>query len=157
MIQETRPPPCMIPIGTELPQGRKNPVSVHVGSLWSCLTLQPCGLWPARLLCPWDFPGRNAGVGCHTLYGTIFPTALATSSPEYLMLPECCDSNSCATSTPGPHWGRPKSPGQTQEQTPVNNSYAEWPRKRTQNLLTSYTSCRLNPQDQLGRLCVYGI
>ena len=24
-------------------------------------------LWPARLLCPWDSPGRNTGVGCHFL------------------------------------------------------------------------------------------
>ena len=30
-------------------------------------------------------------------------------------------------------------------------------RKKTPNLPTSYTSCRLNPHDQLGRLCVYGI
>ena len=22
---------------------------------------------PIRLLCPWDFPGRNTGVGCHSL------------------------------------------------------------------------------------------
>ena len=28
-------------------------------------SLQPPGLYPARLLCPWDFPGRNTGVGCH--------------------------------------------------------------------------------------------
>ena len=21
--------------------------------------------WPARLLCPWDSPGKNFGVGCH--------------------------------------------------------------------------------------------
>ena len=32
-----------------------------------------------------------------------------------------------------------------------------WLRKKTQNLPTSLTSCRLNPQNQLGRLCVYGI
>ena len=33
-----------------------------------CLTLlQPHGLWRARLLCPWDFPGKNTGVGCHFL------------------------------------------------------------------------------------------
>ena len=32
-----------------------------------------------------------------------------------------------------------------------------WIRKKTQNLSTSYTSCRLNPQDQLSRLCVDGI
>ena len=30
-------------------------------------------------------------------------------------------------------------------------------RKKTQNLPTSCTSCRLNSHDQLGRLCVYGI
>ena len=23
------------------------------------------GLWPAKLLCPWDFPGKNTGVDCH--------------------------------------------------------------------------------------------
>jgi len=27
-------------------------------------SLQPCALWPARLLCPWDFLGKNTGVGC---------------------------------------------------------------------------------------------
>ena len=27
----------------------------------SCL--QPFGLWPARLLCPWDSPGKSTGVG----------------------------------------------------------------------------------------------
>ena len=30
----------------------------------SCPTLRPHGLQPARLLCPWDFSGRNTGVGC---------------------------------------------------------------------------------------------
>ena len=34
----------------------------------SCLTLLwPHGLQPAKLLCPWDFPGKNTGVGCHFL------------------------------------------------------------------------------------------
>ena len=27
-------------------------------------SLQPHGLQPTRLLCPWDSPGRNTGVGC---------------------------------------------------------------------------------------------
>ena len=32
----------------------------------SCLTLLwPHGLKPARLLCPWDFTGKNIGVSCH--------------------------------------------------------------------------------------------
>ena len=30
-------------------------------------SLQPHGLQPTRLLCPWDFPGKSAGVGCHCL------------------------------------------------------------------------------------------
>ena len=34
----------------------------------SCLTLlQPRGLPPTRFLCPWDFPNKNTGMGCHTL------------------------------------------------------------------------------------------
>ena len=32
------------------------------------------GLLPARLLCPWDFPGKNIGMGCHFILQRIFPT-----------------------------------------------------------------------------------
>ena len=39
-----------------------------------CSTLQPHGLQPARLLCPWDFPCKNTGVGFHFLLQEIFPT-----------------------------------------------------------------------------------
>ena len=31
-------------------------------------------VYPTRLLCPWDFPGRNTGVGCCALLQGIFPT-----------------------------------------------------------------------------------
>ena len=31
-------------------------------------------LLPTRLLCPWDSPGKNTGVGCHALLQRIFPT-----------------------------------------------------------------------------------
>ena len=38
---------------------------------WSRLvvfdSLWPHGLQPTRLLCPWDFPGKSTGVGCHCL------------------------------------------------------------------------------------------
>ena len=37
-------------------------------------SLRPHGLKPTRLLCPWDFPGKNPGVGCHSLLQGIFPT-----------------------------------------------------------------------------------
>ena len=30
-------------------------------------SLQPYGLQPDRLLCPWDSPGKNTGMGCHAL------------------------------------------------------------------------------------------
>ena len=40
----------------------------------SCPALQPHGLWPARLHCPWDFPGKNTGVSCHFLLQGIFQT-----------------------------------------------------------------------------------
>ena len=30
-------------------------------------SLQSCESQPARLLCPWDSPGKNTGVGCHAL------------------------------------------------------------------------------------------
>ena len=33
--------------------------------LQSCQTL--CRQQPTRLLCPWDSPGKNTGVGCHFL------------------------------------------------------------------------------------------
>ena len=29
---------------------------------------------PARILCPWDPPGKNTGVGCHFLLQRIFPS-----------------------------------------------------------------------------------
>ena len=31
------------------------------------------GLQPTRLLIPWDFPGKNIGMGCHFLLQGIFP------------------------------------------------------------------------------------
>ena len=37
-------------------------------------SLQPHGLQPTRLLCLWDFPGKNTGVGCHFLLQGIFRT-----------------------------------------------------------------------------------
>ena len=39
----------------------------------SCLALlRHYGLQPTRLLCPWDSPSKNTGVGCHALLWGIF-------------------------------------------------------------------------------------
>ena len=48
-------------------------VCVYVCSVMAD-SLQPHGLQPTRLLCPWDFPGKDTGVGCHFLLQGIFPT-----------------------------------------------------------------------------------
>ena len=37
-------------------------------------SLWPYGLQSTRLLCPWDFPGKKTGVGCHALLQGIFLT-----------------------------------------------------------------------------------
>ena len=43
------------------------PSAAAAKSLQSCPTLRPRRQQPTRLLCPWDSPGKNAGVGCHFL------------------------------------------------------------------------------------------
>ena len=51
----------------------------------SCLTFyQPHGLQPIRLLYPWDFSGKNTGVGCHFHLQRISLTQV--SSPHLLYL-----------------------------------------------------------------------
>ena len=52
--------------------------SVVSNSLW------PHGLRPVRLLCPWNSPGKNTGVGCHSLLQELFLTQ--GSNPRLLWL-----------------------------------------------------------------------
>ena len=42
------------------------------------------GLQPTRILCPWNFPGKNSAVGSHSLLKGIFP--IQGSNPD---LPHC--------------------------------------------------------------------
>ena len=46
---------------------------------------QPHGLQPARLLCPWNFPGKSTGVDCHFLLQGIFLTKGLHLSLLYLL------------------------------------------------------------------------
>ena len=41
-------------------------------------SLQPNGLQPTRLLCPWDSPGKKSGVGSHSFLQGIFLTQGST-------------------------------------------------------------------------------
>ena len=40
-----------------------------------------------RLLCPWDSPGKNTGVGCHFLLQGIFPTHISYVSCSSKRIP----------------------------------------------------------------------
>jgi len=59
----------------------KNQVIDNVIKLFCCCLvtkscpnlLRPHSLWPTRL-CPWNFPGKNTGVGCHFLLQGVFLT-----------------------------------------------------------------------------------
>ena len=72
----------------------------------SCPTLcDPHGLWPARLLYPRDFPGKNTGVGCHfLLQGSYQPR-----DPIHIS----CTGKECRRCGLDPWVG--KSPGATRE------------------------------------------
>ena len=63
-------------------------------------TLWPHGLYPARFLCPWDFSGKNAGVGCHSLLQGTFQSK--GSNPCLL-----CLLHWWADSLPLSHLGNP--------------------------------------------------
>ena len=42
---------------------------------------------PTRPLCPWNSPGKNTGVGCHSLFQGIFPTQVSCSAGRESELP----------------------------------------------------------------------
>ena len=53
----------------------------QTGYMYVCSVAQLCPalcntheLWHTRLLCPWNFPGKNIGVSCHFLLQGIFLT-----------------------------------------------------------------------------------
>ena len=49
--------------------------------LQSYHSLRPYGLQPARILCPWDSPGKNTRVCCHFFLQGIFLAQDLTQSP----------------------------------------------------------------------------
>ena len=155
--------------------GKKNLASMHAGSLQSFPTLcylADCGLpgfsvkgvLQARTL---ECIGQYWLPYLWEHYTSYYPS----HQPPWV--PGAARNPATQAAAPHPHLGLtgadPSPPGQPQEQTPVDDPHAEveikpqlnpravWVRKKTQNLPTSCTSCRLHPRDQVGRLCVYGI
>ena len=47
--------------------------------------MQHYGLQPARLLCPWDYSGKNTRVGCHALLQGIFLTQVSNFHLLFLL------------------------------------------------------------------------
>ena len=43
-------------------------------------SLRPHGLQPTRLLRPWDFQGKNTGVGCHLYLETLLNSLISSSN-----------------------------------------------------------------------------
>ena len=87
---------CHLHTQPSLGQGchrQKSLASMHAGLLQLYPILVDPVQWPARLLCQRGSPCKNTGVYWPILvvipfWSTIFPAALATNSPEYLVLPK---------------------------------------------------------------------
>ena len=66
--------------------------------------LRPFGLKSAKLLCLWDFPGKNTGVGCHFLLQGIFPTQGLNPRPLHLLHWQADSLPLCHLGSPGGTW-----------------------------------------------------
>ena len=63
---------------TDLIESEHSKSYEHAQCVLSACCLRPHGLEPTRLLCPWDFPGKNTAVGRSYLLQGIFPTSSAS-------------------------------------------------------------------------------
>ena len=64
----------MLSISYEMPGWMKHRLEIRLPGCCCCCvasvvsdSVQPHRRQPTRLLCPWDSPGKNTGVGCHFL------------------------------------------------------------------------------------------
>ena len=60
------------------PSGTWNPFSSGPLSAFGLLATP----WTVAFLCPWDFPGKNTGMGCHFLLQGIFPAQVSCISSD---------------------------------------------------------------------------
>ena len=104
--------------GAELPQGEKVLHLCAQGYFVSVRLFITLQTGPARLLCQGGGFSRQeywsvlANTGCHTLLEhciSCCPGRHLPHPPSTWCCQNRCDPSSCNTSTPGPHWGKPKS------------------------------------------------
>ena len=94
--------------------------------------MQPCRLWPARLLCQGRGFSRQeywsvlVNTGCHTLLDHYISCC---PSHQPLWVPGAARTPVTQAAAPPPHpaltGANPSPPGQPQEQTPVDNPHTE--------------------------------
>ena len=61
--------------------------TVHEVTSVTSYSLWPYGLSPAKLLCSWDSPGKDTGVGCHALLEDLPNPGVKPVSPLAAVLP----------------------------------------------------------------------
>ena len=76
---------------------------------------RPHGLQPSRLLCPWDFPGKSTGVGCHCLlqelsYGPAIPLLGIHTEETRIERDTCTAKFIAALFTTARTWKQPRCP-----------------------------------------------
>ena len=63
-------------------------------------SLRPHGLLPTRLFCPWNFPGKNTGVGCRSLRGKLWLKKLSLElGPAAVLTRSVTDRQNCTSFT----------------------------------------------------------
>ena len=88
----------------------------------SCLvvsdSLQPHGLWPTSILCPWNSPGKNTGVGNHSpgdrtwvscITGKFFIISATKETPKSKTVSHIrlCDPMNCSLPGSSCSWNSP--------------------------------------------------
>ena len=159
--------------GAELPQAKKKVLGLcrqgHFGrvQLFATLWTVACQASVSTGSSRQEYWSVLASTDCQTLL-----KHYTSGCPSYQLpwVPGAARAPATQAAAPRPHvahtGANASPPGQPQEQTLVDDPHAEVemnpqlkPRgsvakEETQNLPTSYTSCRLNPHHQLRRLCV---
>ena len=84
-VVATRRLSCPVARGLLVPQPGTEPMSPTLEGGFLTTGGCYCSVTPwtvaTRLLCPWNFPGKNIGVGSHSLLQGIFPTQELNPSP----------------------------------------------------------------------------
>ena len=66
-------------------EGACSVVSTSFATPWAVAHQAPLSMGFARLLSPWDLPGKNTGVGCHSPLQRLLPTSRLNQSPLHLL------------------------------------------------------------------------